>query len=296
MLQGEFEEKLYNLSGFDKCELLRLLRLFDGLDVSALEELFFSEVPYKILGKSTLFFPDSFFPESFFSSAKQLFAKQNIAFEEGFLALYIRFARRTLELYNKLKLPEAVLFDTLKALSVNADECKKSTGIYGLSDYIWLANHVRGNIIRLGSFEYQNGIFSYDEDVKLQNKTIRNGDRAIFMHVPAGASLDKKSRNHSYEMAFEFFGHGVLICDSWLLFSRHRELSKNSNIHSFMDDFEIFHTDETYDYEGLYRVFGRQTDYRDTNKLSCDTSLQRMYKELITKGLPVGSAVGARLI
>ena len=123
---------------------------------------------------------------------------------------------------------------------------------------------------------------------------LHQNDPVVQIHVPECADLSQSALEQSYRLAYSLFGVPYFFADSWLLYPPHREmLPPDSAIRGFMEDFSVIETDETHDYEGLWRIFGKQTDYRKAS-LPQKTSLQRAYAERVAKGLPIGSAVGIR--
>ena len=129
----------------------------------------------------------------------------------------------------------------MSALGRQSGEYFANCGVYGLYDYVWFCNHVRANVLRLGSFEYQNGNADFENAVRLKDgRCIENGQRAVFIHVPDGTDLSKSAREKSYKLARKLYGGDLFVCDSWLLYEPTvRELPENSNLRSFFSDFEI---------------------------------------------------------
>ncbi len=106
----------------------------------------------------------------------------------------------------------------------------------------------------------------------------------------------------SYELGAEFFGERfrvdpvVFVCHSWLLFPRNREvLSPDSNLYSFISDYDILKTEEYDDYSEAWRLF--DVNYEgDVEKLPQDTSFRRAYAEWIRKGERTGGAYGVHML
>ncbi len=267
-----------------------------NIDVRALWDVFLCCDEHEILSDGTLFFKNAFYPYDFFTRARSIFSKDQILHETAFLYLYISLMPFSFELYKSLGIDENIFFDTMSTIFDTALIYKKQTGVYGTYDYLWLANHLRANVIRLGSFEYQNGIFSYSQTQTLTDGTIiQKGSRVLFLHVPYGTDFSKSARTYSYHQAFSFFDAKALICDSWLLFPENaKSLGENSNIADFYNDFKVFHIDFSRCYDDLFRIFGPRADYSDINSLPNSTRLQKTYIERLKSGKPHGSAVGIR--
>ena len=173
---------------------------------------------------------------------------------------------------------EGIFFDTAKRISEGAREYFEEFGRFGLSDYHFLANYVRGTVIRLSGFEYQYATF--------------NGKRCIKLHLPEKCNLSRENRTSSYNLARKYFGDFSIIAESWLLYPENRKmLSCDSRILQFMDDFEIISVSESFDYCELFHVFGRLSDFSYEN-LPQSTSLQKAYAERVKRKMPVGAGVG----
>lgn len=294
MKNSDIYENLAKKSGFDvKCIALALQNE-KKLRAKELSDMFFSsDTPIRLDG-GTLFFTESFYPAEFFSCARQIIKSAGIRPETGFLYLYICFAEKSYEMFESVGVGDDVFFDTMSALGRETDEYFKNSGEYGLYDYVWYCNHVRANVLRLGSFEYQNGKADFENTpAKNSGRLIKNGQRAVFIHVPNATELTKSARIKSYEKARKLFGTDLFVCDSWLLYEPTvTQLAENSNIRSFFSDFDIVSVFETQERGELYRVFGRNADFSDISSLPHSTCLQRVCINRLKSGLPTGSAVG----
>lgn len=294
MKNSDFYENLAKKSGFD-AECIKLaLENEKKLGAKHSAEVFFScGTPIRLDG-GTLFFSDGFYPAEFFTCARQVIKSAGMSPETGFLYLYICFARKSYEIFQSMGVGDDVFFDTMSALGRQSGEYFKNCGEYGLYDYVWYCNHLRANVLRLGSFEYQNGKADFEKDVRLSGgRRVKNGERTVFIHVPDGAELANGARKQSYDAARRLYGADVFVCDSWLLYEPIvRQLPENSNIRSFFSDFDIVSVFETYEREELYRVFGRNADFSDFSSLPHSTCLQRICINRLKSGLPTGSALG----
>ena len=267
----DFYKTLIEKSGFDEALLRHVLNLEIDIDIDEFKRLFFDTEPFGVLPSGVLFFEEAFYPYDFFSKLKTL----PLPIEKAALYVYLRLMPRGH--CNFLK-DDSVFFNSMKRISEEAQLYHSENGDYGLYDYHFLANHIRGSIIRLGAFEYQCGTF--------------NDEKACFLHVPDKADMNRDARMQSYSLARKYFGNLPIIADSWLLYPEHKKmLSHDSNVVDFFDDFNIISTSETYDYSELFHVFGRLSDYSYEN-LPKETSLQKAYAERVKNKLPVGSAIG----
>lgn len=294
----EFFENLKARSGFDSNLVDTALSLSDKIYSQELCNLFFESQTPKIIKNNSLFFEDSFYPVEFFDKAKTILSKNGILFETGFLYIYILLLERSYEIFKGLSLNGEVFFDTAKSICASARHFHKESGFFGLYDYIWMANHVRGALMRLGSFEYQICKYFADTPISSGLRKLYPEDLCIKMHVPFECDFSKSARLDSYKKAGKIFGKDMfLICDSWLLYPENaKSLPNFSNIKSFGADFEIVSVNENFCYEDLHRIFGTKCDFSDISSLPSDTLLQRIYIERIKKGLPTGSAMGFRLL
>lgn len=273
--------------------------LLARLDCEMLTRAFFSEMPPRRRNVSCKapaarlgYFPDGFYPErEWFTPAKALFDSAGVRRESGFLAALVDLIPHTREIYRANALPDAVLAASLAKIGENACAFYASHGFYGVDDYVWLCCFLAPELFAVGSLEMRLCSFPYPA-AHIGGKAIRCGDPVIQVHVPCHADISRQALDRSYAAACRLFGTDVFLADSWLLFPEHRQiLPPDSNIRSFMADYTLLEVSRTFDYEGLFRIFGRRADYRYED-LPKDTALRRAYAERVRRGLPIGSAVG----
>ena len=275
MHSPEFYSRLCEKSGLDANIVNKTFSVLDETELTKLWDLFYEDtqngkIPY---------FKGGFYPDGFYSAAQKISKSKNIPPERLFLYLYTAFAEKSHELHAQMQLSGDIFFHTFKRIAEYAEEYKKYNGTYGIYDYHFAANHIRGSIIRLGVFEY--GYGSY------------NNKKSIYLHAPDGVDLSREKRFDSYRLARKYFGKYPIIGDSWLLYPEHKKiLSPDSRILDFLDDFDIVSVVETMDYTELYHVFGRKADYSLPDTLDAHTSLQKAYIRRIKEKQPIGSAVG----
>ena len=270
----DFYSRLVKESGFDEALIRHALDFAKSIDINEFSRLFFDTEPFSVAKMGVLCFDESFYPYEFYEKLKGLAVPCETASLYVFISLleiaYADFKSRIGD--------DSIFFNTVKKISESAMEFHKGNGKYGLYDYHFLANHVRGSIIRLCGFEYQYGEYG--------------GKKAIILHLPSGADLSKDNRMESYRLARYYFGDCPIIADSWLLYPEHKKmLSSDSNIVDFMNDFDIVSKSETTDYKEAFHIFGRLGDY-SYDKLPKETTLQRAYAERVKNNLPIGSATG----
>ena len=270
----DFYKKLIEKSGFDEALIRYALNFSKNVDIDALTRLFFDAQSFSVEKTGVLYFDEAFYPYEFYEELKKL----PFSPETSSLCLYIAMLPFSYSDFCRRIADENIFFDTMKRIREGAAEYYTKEGKYGLYDYHFVANYVRGNILRLGEFEYQYGIFEEN--------------RAIFLHLPEGADLSREKRLFSYNLARHYFGDYTIIGDSWLLYEENKKmLPYDSKILEFMNDFDIISTHETHDYSELFHVFGRLCDYSYEN-LPQETTLQRAYAVRVKNGLVIGSGVG----
>ncbi|MBQ7399324.1 MAG: hypothetical protein IJW06_02525 [Clostridia bacterium] len=270
----DFYAQLVEKSGFDEALIRHALDYAKRIDMSEFSRLFFDMSGVSVEKTGVLCFDEAFYPYEFYKKLKTT----DLPLETSALYVYIALLPKSFEDFSSRICEKDIFFDTAKRIAEGAKEYFAHNGIFGLYDYHFLANHVRGSILRLGEFEYQYGIFE--------------GKRAIFLHLSDGADLSKESRLVSYRLARKYFGNYPIIGDSWLLYTENKKmLSEDSKILDFMNDFDVVSTYETTDYSELFHIFGRISDYSYEN-LPKNTSLQKAYAERVKNGLPIGSGVG----
>ena len=270
----DFYTQLIEKSGFDKALIRHAHDFAKKINIDEFSHLFFDTEPFCVEESGVLSFEDSFYPAKFYNALKNLALPP----EKASLYIYTLLLEKSFYDFSKRIEDTRLFFDTAKRVRESAEEFYESQGDYGLYDYHFVANHVRGSIIRLHGFEYQYGVFEEK--------------RAIILHLPEKADLTKENRLSSYRLARRYFGDLPIIGDSWLLYPLHQEmLSKDSRIVDFMGDFDIVSSEETTDYSEAFHVFGRLCDY-SYNNLPQNTTLQKAYADRIKKQLPIGSGVG----
>ena len=270
----EFYKKLIEKSGFDEALIRHAHGFGKNININEFSRLFFDTEPFSVEKTGVLYFDEAFYPYGFYEALKKL--SENI--EISSLYLYILLLERSFYDFTERFGNEEIFFDTSKRIAEGAREYHETFGRFGLSDYHFLANYVRGAIIRLSGFEYQYGEC--------------DGKRCIKLHLPEKCDLSKENRVKSYSLARQYFGDYPIIAESWLLYPENKKmLSADSRISEFMDDFEIISVSESTDYAELFHIFGRLSDFSYEN-LPQKTSLQKAYAERVKEKKPIGAGVG----
>lgn len=238
------------------------------------------------------FFKDGFYPEKeLFTPAKNEFESAGININEGFLALFLYISQKTLSIFKKARIDEEIFLNALKYIGKCAERFKKKNGFYGVDDYIWLSSLFVPELYHIGVLQFKLCAFPY-KATTLSGTTISKNQTVIQVHVPENASLTEQNLKDSYSGAVKLFGTDIFLADSWLLFPEHKSmLDSKSSIMRFAKSYTVIDTYTTYDYEGLWRIFGKMNNYVYEN-LPQSTALQRAYAERVKMALPIGSAVG----
>lgn len=198
------------------------------------------------------------------------------------LAAALLLTRNMKDLYAKEGYDEQIYWDSLQDIAIWAKCCKDETGRWGMKQFHWLAKTLSGKLWRLGRMQFELSRFEeghYEKD----GVVIHDGDIVINTHIPEGEPLTPEKRTDAFDRAVKFFGRNVFMCESWMLWPAHYEMLKpTSNVISFMNDFDIFHSFEQPGVSDLWRIFGYRDDYRP-EKLPANSSMQRGYIEQMKK-------------
>ena len=189
---------------------------------------------------------------------------------------------RMYELFKEQGMSDQVYLDSLIDLRVWALTCMKNYGEWGMEEFKWLANALRGKLYRLGRLQFEKIPYPYDS-YEAHGVSIKKGDIVIGTHIPEDGRLTYEGRIDSYKQAYAMFGNPVFICESYLLYpAQYDFLPKGSNILEFMNEFDIVYSEENGAMKDMWRIFGMRDSY-DPKDLPRDTSLQRAYADHIAK-------------
>lgn len=203
--------------------------------------------------------------------------------------------------YKEAGLPETLFWHTIADLKYKLLECQKVYGLWGTFVAGWYPGFYDMSRFALGRLQFEWIGFPLEQYEK-HGVTIRQGDRVLNMHIPSCGPLTEAARMDAYKQAYRFFGGtpGTLlpmVCDSWLLYPGQREfLPEDSHILAFLKDFDILEKRDMdkESFGDLWRIFGSAYT-RPVGGLPADTTLQRVYKERLLSGKPVGTAFGVFL-
>ena len=172
--------------------------------------------------------------------------------------------------------------------------CEK-TGNKGIKQYMWLQNHVKFELFRLGRLQFQ--IYPCKNKTLLYNKLpFKFGDNLIYIHIPEGEKLSEDKCKESLSLArvffnkyFPDFNYDYFFCESWLLFEGNRDFMKNdSNIVKFMSLFNHCYSVKI-DVQPIERIYGKRELFK--KKYSENTDLQRRVKAYMLSGNKLGFGI-----
>ncbi len=210
------------------------------------------------------------------------------------LAVILKLAVDVKSQYDKSGIDEKIYFDTMSDIKI---WCEK-TGNKGISEYMWLRNHVKFELFRLGRLQFQ--LYQCKNKTLLYNKLpFRYGDNLIYVHIPEGEKLSENKCRASFAMAGEFFArffpdykYEYYFCESWLLFDGNRDFMKeDSNIVKFMNLFEHCYSMKI-DVQAIERIYGKRKFMK--KNYSENTDLQRRAKRYMMNGNKLGIGIAVR--
>ena len=176
-------------------------------------------------------------------------------------------------------------------------ECWDIFGIWGSFVAGWFCRFFHITCFSLGRMQFE--LKSCPADYRKGDEFVPKGSPVINVHIPrTGQRLDRTSQLASYQMAADFFRQrfglekAVFVCGSWLLYPKNLEvLSPGSNLHQFVSDYDIVHSQAYDTYDEVWRLF--DTWYTgDVDALPQNTSLRRAYADWIRKGIKIGEGHG----
>lgn len=197
--------------------------------------------------------------------------------------------------YKSKGISEDIFHDTMKDIKYKLIECKQVKGVYGTFVEGWYNSIFEGKVIQLGRFAYEKTTFGEDTPLKLGDYVINKDDVAYSIHIPSSGPMPLDVRLDSYKKAYEFFGNGkpvVLMCRSWLIFSKNKEIfPPHLNLVSFGDDFHHLWDYADEEYLNCWRIFGVEYDGNPDN-LPYDNTPRRAMVDYLKKGGVPGGAKG----
>ena len=214
----------------------------------------------------------------------------------GRLVLFICLSRQLQLYYQQAGLPWQLWHDCMLDLRYKLLECRAVYGIWG-TFVDWFGRFYNLTRFTVGRFQFD--MVQVGRAYEKDGVVLTPESKALNVHIPrTGTRMDRESVKKSFDDAAAFFRPWfgeepvVFVCDSWLLFEKHREmLPASSNIVGFMDCFDIVEQQEFPDYEEIWRFFDCKYD-PDLDKLPQDSTLRRAYVELMRRGEKTGCGFG----
>ena len=210
------------------------------------------------------------------------------------LAVILKLAVDVKTKYDEAGIDEKIYYDTMSDIKI---WCEKADN-KGIREYMWLQNHVKFELFRLGRLQFQ--LYQCKNKTLLYNKLpFGYGDNLIYVHIPEGEKLSENKCRASFAMAKEFFlkffpdyKYEYYFCESWLLFEGNREFMKeDSNIVKFMSMFDICYSVKV-DIQAIERIYGKRKLIK--RNYSENTDLQRRAKAYMIDGNKLGIGIAVR--
>ena len=200
------------------------------------------------------------------------------------LAIMLATVQGTCDQWTKEKLPQQIQWETLKTFSRFVKEHKKETDRYGFDRDFWTWRQLCGQILRLGSLEYEDTTFKLE-----QWEEMKEGDRCIMIHIPSDASLEEIDVQDSIQQAKMRWGEDVpFFCESWLMAScLDSLLPEGSRLKKFRARFERGTEDLSND-SYIRWVFNNSKQAPEN--WQARTSLQQAIQKHILQGGKIGTA------
>lgn len=163
------------------------------------------------------------------------------------------------EEYRKYGIPDDIIFDTFRDVSLRAKLYYEKTGKVGISkeDVIWFRHIMNVAIFKVGALQFQPFEMIYlDEDTigepymefsREQKEKLPNGTAVLNCHIQKGADLSPQLVERSFDRAKMFFGkffpkvrYKAFLCYSWLLYPPMlKQLPEESRIKRFAANFSV---------------------------------------------------------
>ncbi len=216
------------------------------------------------------------------------------------LYFYARISERTLEEYKRRGIDEEIFYNSMDELAISSRLGLDRHDVYGIPqapERPWDRLILDNKIYRLGRLQFE--LIECENDTEIDGHFIKKGEPCISTHIQGYSPLREEDCEAAYQQAREFFKkhYGietcVFFCDSWLLHPWIPEsLPESSGIVKFRNKYKILDTSEKPNGIIGYVFFKKQ---ENPENYAEDTTLRRIVKERLIKGLPLGSALGVRL-
>lgn len=209
------------------------------------------------------------------------------------LAAVINLLSEKYEEYKSLGVPEDIIAETFRDVSLREKIHEKKTGKPGISkdDTLWFRHLINCEIFKIGVLQFQPFEMIYlDEEFlgepymefsKEQKEKLPSGAPVINCHIQQGAALSTESIKTSFADAQALLSKiypesefKAILCYSWLLYpDMINILPENSNIKAFAENFEIIGNIQDSE-QAFENLFGKA--YKRPPKLKNPTKLQKL--------------------
>lgn len=198
--------------------------------------------------------------------------------------------------YKSLGVPEDIIAETFRDVSLRAEIFKRKTAKPGISreDAIWFRHFMNCKIFKIGVLQFQPFEMVYlDEEFlgepymefsKEQKEKLPPGAHVINCHIQQSAILSTNAVKASFADAHTLFEKiypetkfKAFLCYSWLLYPEMiKHLPETSNIKTFAENFEIIGTVQDCD-QAFENLFGKANKRPKKNENA--TRLQKLANE-----------------
>ena len=226
------------------------------------------------------------------------------------LAIIVKLLCEKYEDYKSLGVPEDIIAETFRDVSLRAKIYENKTGKPGISkdDAIWFRHLINCEIFKIGALQFQPFEMIYlDEEFlgepymefsKEQKEKLPSGVPVINCHIQQGAVLSTESVKASFADAQALLSKiypetefKAFLCYSWLLYpDMIKLLPEDSKIKAFAKNFEIIGTAKDNE-QAFENLFGKA--FKRPPKLKNPTKLQKLAAE---KPKDFGFACGIRYL
>ena len=228
---------------------------------------------------------------------KEVFSEAKVQEYVGNTILVICLSKKLLQYYLEAGYDEVFWYDTMYDLKWKIIECNEIHGVWGVVSQDWYDRFFMMERFRFGKLEFELDLFG--RKYEKNSVSLDVNSPVLNVHIPrTGVKLDRESVLEAYSQASEFFKDKfgdnpiVFVCKSWLLFPRNKDvLSEQSNLYTFMSDYDIIEQGEYEDYSQVWRLFTAKYD-GNVDHLPQNNSLRRAYADWIRKGEKTGWGFG----
>ncbi|MBO5070399.1 MAG: hypothetical protein J6C37_08565 [Roseburia sp.] len=228
-------------------------------------------------------------------------SKADIHVYTGNMLLLICLSKTLKQYYLTAGVDEQIWFTSMCDLKYKLMECKCVYDIWGTFVPAWFGWFYSMRRFAFGKLQFE--VIPFRRNYEKEGVVLTPDSRVINVHIPrTGTRLDRAGLMESYRAAAEFYKNRpasefagqplAFVCHSWLLFPRNKEiLSPQSNLRSFISDYDIIEQGVYDDYAEVWRLF--DVNYNgDVEQLPQDTSFRRAYANWIRKGEKTGWGFG----